>query len=314
MARIHKDDRFLDFDALGGYSSLRSTVEEMPEAYTKLVLDIGDGDPDESYSTVAYEKGFSLLFALENRVGKEEFEEFFRVYVAKFASKTLTTEDFRDFFMDHFKASEAVKNIDWQKWLYKPGMPPEEPTFDRTLAAEAEQLAEAWYSVDRKGKAIPDDDISSWTSNQITCFLDHLLDLVGSTPLKASTVYEMHNKYNFGSSKNSEILFRYSMLAIAAEDESMIDVVFHFITTQGRMKFTRPLYRALFASKWRKAAVAAFMENYDFYHPICSKMLANDLKQTRPRGQGLLSLTTLKWVAAGAAIAVVVGIVLQRKR
>eukprot|EP00977_Amphora_coffeiformis_P010173 scaffold2363_cov159-Amphora_coffeaeformis.AAC.35 len=315
MARINKDDRFLDFDALGGYASLRHTVDhEMKEPFTKLVLDIGDGDPDDSYSTVAYEKGFNLLFALETRVGKEKFEKFFQAYIAKFASKTLTTEDFRDFFMDHFKGNKAVKEIDWNTWLYSPGMPPEEPTFDRSLAAEAEKLAEVWCEVDRKAAAIPDNDISSWSSNQITCFLDHLLELVGSTPLQTSTVQKLHTKYNFASTKNSEILFRYSMLAIAAEDESMIDVILHFVTSQGRMKFTRPLYRALFASKWRDAAVRAFRQNLNFYHPICAKMLANDLKQIKAKGQGILSSPTLKWVAIGAALAVAVGIVMQRRR
>jgi len=305
----------MDFDALGGYTSLRHTVNhEIKEDFTKLVLDIGNADPDESYSTVAYEKGFNLLFALENRVGKEKFEKFFQTYVAKFASKTLTSEDFRDFFMEHFKGNKAVSDIDWNAWLYSPGMPPEEPTFDRSLAAEAEKLAEVWYEVDRKGVSIPDKDISSWSSNQITCFLDHLLELVGSKPLQTRTVHELHTKYNFGSSKNSEILFRYSMLAIAAEDESMIDVILHFVTSQGRMKFTRPIYRALFASKWRDAAVRTFRQNLDFYHPICVKMLANDLKQSKPKGRGILSSATVKWMAVGAAVAVAIGIILQRRR
>lgn len=96
MARIHKNPKFLDFDAIGGYSVLTDTIQnEMPAEFTKVVLDIGDKDPDESYSSVAYEKGFNLLFALERRVGSDNFEAFFQAYVKKFASKTVDSEEFR---------------------------------------------------------------------------------------------------------------------------------------------------------------------------------------------------------------------------
>lgn len=319
MARIHKDDRFLDFDAIGGYSHLKDTVKyEMKEKFTKLVLDIGEEDPDDSYSTVAYEKGFNLLFYLEKCVGKEKFEAFFKAYVAKYKNKILTSEEFRDFFMQHFSGNEAIKEIDWNTWLYGTGMPPVEPTFDRSLATEAEDLAEVWYAVDRNGRMLPTVDLSSWSSDQITCFLDHLLGLVGSTPLKVSTVQSMHEKYKFGASKNAEILFRYSMLAIAAEDDTMIDTILRFITTQGRMKFTRPLYRALFASKWSQAAEETFFQHQMFYHPICRKMLENDLKEItrKNRLSFLTSSSNMKWVAAGGLglVAGIVGLVLLRSR
>lgn len=60
MARIHKDDKFLHFDAISGYKSLTDTIKrEMPDEFSRLVLDIGDLDPDDAYSAVAYEKGAS---------------------------------------------------------------------------------------------------------------------------------------------------------------------------------------------------------------------------------------------------------------
>ena len=167
--------------------------------------------------------------------------------------------------------------------------------------------------MDRQGNAIPDTDISDWSSDRKICFLDHLTGLVSSSPLKVSTVHALHQKYDFATTKNSEILHRYSMLAIAAEDESMVGVIIHFVTSQGRMKFTRPLYRALFASKWRDAAIEAFMENRNFYHPICAKMLASDLKQIKPKGQGTPSIS--KWATlavGGAAVVAIAAFVLQR--
>jgi leukotriene-A4 hydrolase len=317
MARIHKDDRFLDFDALGGYIALRATVESnMPEDFTKLVLEIGDGDPDETYSRVAYEKGFNLLYALEKRVGKDKFEAFFQAYVKKYAKQILTSEDFRDFFMEYFAGNKAVVDFDWHTWLYVPGMPLEEPSFDRSLSAAAEKLAADWYKVDQEGGDLPDHDTSSWSSAMLTCFMDNLVSLAGSTPLKMSTVHDLHTTYNFGGTLNAEILFRYSMMAIAAEDESMIAVILHFTTSQGRMKYTRPLYRALFASRWRPVAVAAFLQKQSSYHPICAKMIANDLKASEPPSEAVSPLATSKkwlaWAAGGVALAVAAGFLLSK--
>lgn len=49
-------------------------------------------------------------------------------------------------------------------------------------------------------------------------------------------------------------------------------------TTQGRMKFTRPLYKELFKSPMAQTlAVETFTRTAAFYHPICRKMVAADL-------------------------------------
>lgn len=89
----------------------------------------------------------------------------------------------------------------------------------------------------------------------------------------------MDLEYGFSTTKNSEILHRFSLISINAEDASILPVVLKFITTQGRMKFVRPCYRALYASKFgRAAALKTFKENRGFYHAIAAKMVAADMK------------------------------------
>jgi leukotriene-A4 hydrolase len=52
-----------------------------------------------------------------------------------------------------------------------------------------------------------------------------------------------------------------------------------FLKEQGRMKYLRPLYRALFKSKMGKdTALKTFEEARDGYHPIAAKMVASDLR------------------------------------
>jgi leukotriene-A4 hydrolase len=259
--------------------------------------------------------GFNLLFALERRVGSPAFEKFFQAYIAKFASKTVTSEEFRTFFNQHFKGDYSVKDFDWNTWLYTPGMPTENPNFDRTLSEASEKLAIAWFEVDRSGSMVPSAHLRDWSSNQITCFLDALLDLCDDEPLKLDTLNAMKQQYGFESTKNSEILFRFCRLCIAAEDQSIIPITVRFITAQGRMKFTRPLYKALFQSKMASdLAVETFLAHKQIYHPICSKMVASDLSVSFDEKSSMFA-NPYFWASVGVSTAVVIaGIVLARRR
>jgi hypothetical protein len=64
-----------------------------------------------------------------------------------------------------------------------------------------------------------------------------------------------------------------------AEDEAVLPLTVQFLKEQGRMKFLRPLYKALFRSKMGKdVAVQTFKEARQSYHPIAAKMVAADLQ------------------------------------
>lgn len=287
MVQVHGDPRFLDLDALGGWKSLQDTVEhEMPAKYTSLVLDIGDGDPDDAYSTVAYEKGFFFLRALEHRVGSNSFQRFFQAYVFHFSYKTVSSEEFKQFFLEHFEGTEfkeSVTDVPWDAWLYAPGLPPEPPSFDDALARASHELAQTWLAIDRHGRMLPTSNaLKSWSSLQVTTFLDALQSACQQSspplPLQVSTLSALNQLYHFSQTKNAEILHRYLQLAVAAEDDSVLSVAVAFLTSQGRMKFVRPLYRALHQSHMgRDLAVQVFLDHADFYHPICAKLVATDL-------------------------------------
>jgi leukotriene-A4 hydrolase len=317
MAHIKKNPMFLDFDAIEGRKSLIDTINhEMAPECTSLVLNIGDADPDDSYSKVAYEKGFTLLLYLERLVGTSEFETFFRAYIERFATKTLTSEDFRVFFIEQFKGNEHLKEIDWHAWLYGRGMPPALPPLDQSMAKESTNMANVWIAVDRDGRPPPSkDDMISWSSLQIVCFLDALQLETSSKPLQVSTLGSMNGLYHFADSKNSEILFRYCQLSIASEDSNILPLAIRFITTQGRMKFVRPIYKSLYRSGFGKdLAVKTFLNNQDFYHPIAAKMIASDLKVAR-KSVPFPLLSANHWgFIAGAAVVGGIAVAVFRKK
>lgn len=319
MSRIHGNEALFDFDALASTKSLQDALRDMPEEYTKLVIDIQDRDPVVTYSVIAYEKGFLLLAALERRVGKEAFEFFFQAYIKNFQGGTLTTENFKVFFMKHFEGNPALEDFDWHAWLYEPGGPPEDVVFDTTMAEAPERLANIWLAVDRNGRMLPSTDIQPWLSSQKTYFLDLLQTKTTDDhqPLKLSTLNALHKCYGFAESSNAEILFRYCLLAIASEGVGILPVAFRFITSQGRLKYVRPLYRALSHSKMARRHVTReiFLANQDFYHPMAAKLIASDFAQSDrwwwsvPAAVRMVALGAMAVAAAG-----VVGMLVRRSK
>ena len=325
MARIKGDDKVFDFDAIGGWEHLRDDVKLLPPNFTRLVPIIKGCDPDDAFSGVPYEKGFNLLYALERRVGSPAFEEFARSYMKSFKFHTVTSTEFRSFFESYFNGNEATKAFPWDEWFHKPGMPAEEPPFDRTLSQASADLASQWVSFDSLSGPLPSVDIGSWTTSRRTCLLDALLAAVDGrkVPLRGPTVRAMDEQYRMSATQNSEVLFRFARLAIGAEDATILPVAIKFITTQGRMKFVRPLYRALFASKMGKAlAVKAFLEHRSFYHSIASKMIASDMglvdgeKAAAPprEKEESKSANRLLLIAGVVGVVAVIAVVFARKR
>ena len=117
--------------------------------YTKLIIKHEGVDPEDVYSTVAYEKGFHFLYYLEGVVGRENFDKFIPFYFTKWAGKSLDSFEFKQTFVDFFnelgneEVSKKVEEIDWEGRFYTPGLPPK-PKFDTTLADQCYDLANKW--------------------------------------------------------------------------------------------------------------------------------------------------------------------------
>lgn len=111
--------------------------------------------------------------------------------------------------------------------------------------------------------------------------------------------------------------------SIYVGDNEILPIALRFITSQGRMKFVRPIYRDLFKSNlYKSIAMKTFLENSDFYHPIARKMIACDMSLNGDdeitdlkRGKLAFSFTAVhqKVIIAGAA-ALVTFIIMRRKK
>lgn len=284
MSRM-KGIEFLKLSSQGGWTHLADDINNLgvDNKYTMLCwpMILGE-DPDDGFSSVPYEKGFNLLWMLENIVGTPEFEEFAKAYIQKFKSSTVTSGAFKDFFVSHFSAAPSdvkakIDSIDWIKIFHTTGMPAYEADFSNSLSTVAEKLAEQWidYATNNTDINATRDDIKGWNTKQVSIFLEKLLE---NGSLSSETILKLDQFYDFTASNNSEIKFRWQSLAIMCSADFIIPHVVKFITSQGRMKFTRPLYRYLYNSKYKDVAIETFTKNASIYHPICRKMVQSDLK------------------------------------
>ncbi len=216
-------------------------------------------------SLVQYYKGAALLWHLEqNIIGSESnFDEFLRAYIKKFGRKILNTDDFVQYFESYFPQAPSV---DWQSWLYTPGMPPITHDFSTKLEDQCRQLAD-------QQSAITNQQMSSLNAKQIAYLLNLLLN-------KQSTItydYIKQIDLNCDMSKysNCEIRFRWYQLCIRVKYEKFLDNIFQFLEIIGRMKYVKPLYTE-FKSSWSEQMPRIqkfFDEHKKYMNPITAKQI-----------------------------------------
>ncbi|KAM6437313.1 leukotriene A-4 hydrolase isoform 4-T4 [Liasis olivaceus] len=273
-------EQFRHFQALGGWRELQNTINTLGSTnqVTNLIPSLKEVDPDVAYSSVPYEKGFALLLYLEQLLGGPDiFIGFLRAYIQQFAYKSIVTEDWKNFLYSYFKDKVDVLNkVDWNAWMHSPGMPPVKPEYDTTLSNTCVALSQRWIKATESDLgSFSSADVKEMSSHQLIEFLALLLL---ENPLPVNHVRRMQKIYDFNATNNSEIRFRWLRLCIQAKWEDAIPLALEMATQQGRMKFTRPLFKDLYKfEKSRDQAIRAFQQHKMSMHPVTAMLVTKDL-------------------------------------
>ncbi|KAG8189646.1 hypothetical protein JTE90_018495 [Oedothorax gibbosus] len=263
LGRLHGEPH-RHFHCIGGWNDLEYTVmTEFNEThdFTKLVVDLTDFDPDESFSSVPYEKGSAFLFYLETLLGKPEFEKFLKSYIDEYKYKSIDTDTWKSYLYKYFSDKEDVLNtVDWNAWLYAPGMPPLKPDYDCSMVQKCIDLCKLWSEAnDNELGQFSSKDIEEFSSYQICEFLAFLLK---EEPLSSTKVEKMFEIYKLREQRNAEARLKWIRVGLVAQWKDIIPDAFEFINEQGRMKFVRPIYRDLYAwEETRERAIANYKEH-----------------------------------------------------
>jgi len=245
------------------WDGLAETLARVDAADQQLVRDLSERDPEEAFIRVPYDMGRFFLDWLEARFGRELLDGFLRNYFDHFAFQSITSEDFRAYFIEHMVDAHpgrvTVAEID--AWLFEPGMPefavaPESDAFEQVDA-----WRQRWQAGEIELNALP---VNQWSVYQ---WLHFLIGLEGQ--LDADTMAEMDAVFGLIAQRNYEILFQWLMRSVEAEYAPGIERLETFLLTVGRNKFVQPLYAALAASDWgHEWAIEVYQRAAPAYHPL----------------------------------------------
>ena len=280
--------------ALAGSKALADAVRRFGDGhdYTRLVTPLPPGaDPDDAFSRIPYEKGCAFVCALEAAAGEAAFGDWVRgVWVPARRGGVASAATLQADYAAAFPAASST--IDWDTWLHAPGLPPGfgagapgepaagDPAAARARAAEA--AAAAWAAAAAKGGPAPsepaDADVAAWPAEVAAHFLDALADGVAraGAPLPRALASALGDRGGLASATAPEVRAAFLCLAAPSGEPRAVAGAAAMATEQGRMKYSRPLFRALAAAD-KEHAVRVFEGVKERLHPICTKMVAGDL-------------------------------------
>uniref|UniRef100_I3ME96 Aminopeptidase B n=1 Tax=Ictidomys tridecemlineatus TaxID=43179 RepID=I3ME96_ICTTR len=226
------------------------TGEENP--LNKLRVKIEPGvDPDDTYNETPYEKGFCFVSYLAHLVGdQDQFDKFLKAYVDEFKFQSILADDFLEFYLEYFpelkkKRVDSIPGFEFDRWLNTPGWPPYLPDLSPgdSLMKPAEELAQLWVTEELNMPAIEAVAISSWKTYQLIYFLDKILQ---KSPLPPGNVKKLGEAYpKVSNARNAELRLRWGQIVLKNDHQEDFWKVKEFLQSQGKQKYTLPLYHAM---------------------------------------------------------------------
>ncbi|NTX56579.1 M1 family metallopeptidase [Myxococcus sp. CA039A] len=210
-------------------------------------------DPDEAFSQIPYEKGYLFLRAMEDAVGREAFDGFLRRYLATYRFRALTTEEFIAF--TERELPGVLAKVDAEAYLQRPGVPASAPS-PRSSRLEALQRA--------RGTVPSVEAAKDWTPAEWQLFLEWM-----PSDAPRDLFRQLDERFAFTRSRNSEVLVAWLVAALRAGWEPAVGRTEAFLGEVGRMKYLKPLYGVLAASREHRALARSLFKQYgERYHPI----------------------------------------------
>uniref|UniRef100_A0A672SVK4 Aminopeptidase B-like n=1 Tax=Sinocyclocheilus grahami TaxID=75366 RepID=A0A672SVK4_SINGR len=241
-------------EAATGKALLRQHMDNTGEDHplNKLRVKIEPGvDPDDTYNDTPYEKGFCFVSYLAHLAGDQSrFDAFLKDYVDKFKFRSVLAEDALEFYLEYFpdlkeKNVHKIDGLDFDSWLNVPGWPPYVPDLSagQELMKPAELLAEMWVNHNPDLESICKTDIKPWKTYQTVYFLDKILE---KSPLPDGHIKKLEECYSYIiESNNAELKLRWAQIVAKNQHKPGFQHIRNFLTSQGKQKYTLPVYRAL---------------------------------------------------------------------
>ena len=294
-------------------------LKEAPED-SHLRLHLGDRDPDEGLTDIAYEKGRFFMMMLEQLYGRAAFDEFLNGHFRKYAFGTVTTDlflaDLKAFHEKQVAGNGVGPLPTWRDfeprvmaWIDGEGLPVggfpvlESKEFERV----EQQVSKFLWSGEplHPGYSIPCDasviDTSGFTTHHWLHLLRKLHTRADGSPgrLSREEMAGLDARFHFTQTQNAEIACDWFVLSIQSDYRPAYQAMHDFLLKVGRRKFLMPIYEALLAQyvvkdgkyEWafaqgKEMATEIFLEAEPGYHPVAARSLRELLGLPLAGGSG----------------------------
>jgi leukotriene-A4 hydrolase len=254
-----------------GQHALDSSVERFgaDSPFTLLRMELEGVDPDDAFSSIAYEKGARFVVAIEREVGRERFDRFMIDYMDRFRFQSITSEEFIEY-LDQ-KLPGTSEKVHAKEWLYQTGMPKNAPVFKSAKLEELTALAKSWT----EGKRPTDAQIKAWTPQELLVFLQNL-----PRELEEASLTWLDSKLSLTGRGNYEILVEWLTIAGGSDYEPVFGRIREVLMRVGRMKFLRPLYTAMGKSeRTRELGRDIFEKAKAGYHSLSRRAIESTMEK-----------------------------------
>lgn len=296
-------------------------LKDAPED-SHLRLHLGDRDPDEGLTDIAYEKGRFFLMMLEQLYGRAAFDEFLNGHFRKYAFGTVTT----DLFLADLKAFHEQqvalnsKLLVWRDfeplvlaWVDGEGLPNPQvvggfPKVESQEFQRVEQQVSKYFASGEPlhpGSSIPCDalviDTSGFTTHHWLHLLRKLHTRADGSPgrLSREEMAGLDARFHFTQTQNAEIACDWFVLSIQSDYRPAYQAMHDFLLKVGRRKFLMPIYEALLAqfvvkdgkyepafAQGKEMATEIFLQAEPGYHSVAARSLRELLGLPLTGGSG----------------------------
>jgi leukotriene-A4 hydrolase len=322
MERLYGAD-YADMLRVLGKGELDKTLgwmmKESPDD-SHLRLHLGDRDPDEGLTDIAYEKGRFFLMMLEQLYGRKALDELLNHHFKRYAFGTVTTDLFwADLKAFHEKNAQTLGVMSWANleplvaaWIDGGGLPAPGVGGFPKLESKAFQRVEQQVSKFlvsgeplHSGYSVPCDasviDTTGFTTHHWLHLLRQLHTRADGLPgrLSREEMAGLDARFGFTQTQNAEIACDWFVLAIQCDYRPAYQAMHDFLLKVGRRKFLMPIYEALLAqhtsrdgawvedfARGKEMATEIFLQAEPGYHSVAARSLRELLGLPLSGGSG----------------------------
>lgn len=254
---------------------------------SRLFLNLKKRNPDDGMSAIAYVKGAFFLKTLEQKVGREKFDQFLNSYFKEFSFKTVNSKMFVTFLEDNLLKPNKIK-FNHKEWIYQESLPTNcieiksgrlnrmrdfALSFSKGIDVFAPKVNYRFIKIKgkrKRKKIIEQIKRNDFIVQEWQTFIHSLPKKISKTKLKKLDAY-----FSFKDCGNSEIMTDWFVLGIQNDYSELNPEIRKFLNKVGRRKYLLPIYQAMLSNKKTASMTRGIFEaNKDNYHAVSRNSIA----------------------------------------